>query len=149
MKQKNIEKLIYQKIDDRLKNNSNNLKDIEYYSQSVHAWYLSSLEMDKSILTFSMAGLGFLITLITTGFIDRLCSFIFFIIAAVSFLITVVMVIWIFSLNKAYLECVIHERDCSYLGLGTKDTIAVVSFLLGVVFSIVLALLVAIPKINI
>ena len=41
-------------------------KKIEFYAASVAAWYESSLEHDKSLLTLSAGGIGLLITLLTT-----------------------------------------------------------------------------------
>ena len=41
-------------------------KDVEYYASSVNAWFNTSLEHDKSILTLAAGGLGLFITLLTT-----------------------------------------------------------------------------------
>lgn len=42
------------------------LKDVEFYSASVTAWYNSAFEHDKSILTLSSGGIALLVTLLTT-----------------------------------------------------------------------------------
>ena len=71
-------------------------KDIEFYSQSVNAWYLTALEKDKAIFVFSMAGIGFMIALLTAKVIDNYLTLVLLCLATVSFLISTITIIYIF-----------------------------------------------------
>ncbi len=123
-------------------------KSIEFYSQSVNAWYLTSLEKDKAIFVFSMAGIGFMIALLTAKVIDNYLTLVLLCLATASFLISIITVIYIFGLNKQYLNNVMNSKSSSHIKLNSKDTIAMVSFIVGIVFSIVLGIIIAINNID-
>jgi hypothetical protein len=85
-------------------------KELEFYSQAVSAFFLTSLELDKSYLTISVAALGFWITLIATlkeGLFVSTFGVVFCVISLLAFAATCLLVLNIFHFNKdAILEIV-------------------------------------------
>lgn len=166
MKQEEIVNIVNEIISDHLKKeeqNQRNIKDkllkeqeeimkaksIEFYSQSVNAWYLTALEKDKAIFVFSMAGIGFMIALLTAKeVINNYLTLILLCVATVSFLVSILTVIYIFGLNKECLNNVMNSKSSSHIKLNNKDTIAMVSFIVGIVFSIVLGIIIAINNLE-
>ena len=108
-------------------------KDTEFYAASVNAWFGSALEHDKSLLTLSAGGIGLLITLMTTIGIHSIESLILYTLSLISFVTCLFSVLYIFRKNKKYLERMLKKEppfDLSFL-----DTIAMSSFVLGVLFA--------------
>ncbi len=108
-------------------------RDTEFYSASVNAWYVSALEHDKSLLTLSAGGIGLLITLMTTIGIHSIESLILYTLSLISFVTCLFSVLCIFRKNQKYLERVLKKETPSDLSL--LDTIAMSSFVLGVLFA--------------
>lgn len=111
-------------------------KDIEFYSASVSAWYNSSLEHDKSLLTLSAGGIGLLIS-----FGDDLksqWSFILYILAIVSFIVSLISVLLIFQGNKNHIIKLFGGEDFDNPYLAWMDKIAMWSFALGVIFAAII-----------
>ena len=46
--------------------NINNAKEVAYYTALVDAWINTKMERDKSLLSLATAGIGLLVTLLTT-----------------------------------------------------------------------------------
>ncbi len=126
----------------------NKAKHIEFHSQSVNAWYMTALEKDKSIFIFSMAGIGFMISLLTAKVVDSYLILILLCFSVLFYLIATVTIIYIFGLNKKYLHHIMNGTDKSHIKLKNKDTIAIVSFFIGILFSIVVGLMIAFETIN-
>lgn len=111
-------------------------KSIEFYAASVNAWYTSALEHDKSIFGLAAGGIALLITLLTTIGFDGATTVTLFIVAVLSFLVTLGSLLWVFRLNQDYIE--------KTLAVGTLvvdpklqllDRAARWSFLVGVLFA--------------
>ncbi len=146
--EKDVEKKKLEELEKKEKNKVIEAKHIEFHSQSINAWYMSSLEKDKSILTLSVAGIGFMITLLTTKEIDSYLIFTLFCLSILSFLISIIFIIYIFDLNKKYLTNVLHNKDNSCIKLKNKDLVAITSFFCGIIFSIILGITIAVGSIN-
>lgn len=105
-------------------------KNIEFYSQSYSALYNTALEQDKSILTLSLAGLGFLISNIPqqTILYERILYFI----ATTLFIVSAVTILLIFDGNKKYIREIVSDNEESEESENTKlkklDNIARYSF---------------------
>ncbi|MDG3424718.1 hypothetical protein P5E72_24885, partial [Vibrio parahaemolyticus] len=86
-------------------------KYVEFNSQSYASFYNTKLEKDKSILTLSVAGLGFLITF--TNVAEKLGAFAYvaFLLAALAYLFCVFNVITIFEKNALYIIEVTTDPD--------------------------------------
>lgn len=122
-------------------------KEIELYSASVAAWFNSSLEYDKSLLTLSTAGVGLLITLLTTTDKVTILSLTFYIAALFFFLLCISCILLILSRNKKRIEK--HFSDPNYNSdplLRNVDTLAVVTFALGAAFSVAIGITAAVSS---
>lgn len=124
-------------------------KLIEFNSQSYASFYNTKLEKDKSILTLSVAGLGFLITF--TNFANKLStfSFIAFILSAIAYIICIFNVINIFEKNALYIIEITNDSDKAEeleLTLRKHDKIAIYSFYIGILLSFIVGLSTAIPS---
>ena len=109
-------------------------KSIEFYSESVSAWYLTKIEKDKSLLTMSVAAIGLLITLITS--LDNPTAWVA-VIAIFSFIVCSGSIILIFEQNANYIQSIILNKNKKYQKLKYLDTIANWSFMLGIIISLV------------
>ncbi len=126
----------------------NTKKNIEFHSQSVNAWYMSSLERDKSILTISSGGIGVMITLLTTTGINSYLTFSFFCLSIFFFLISILVIINVFGLNKKYITDVLSGDNVDDTKINFLDKIAIISFILGIIFTIIIGITVAVDKLN-
>lgn len=118
-------------------------KYVEFNSQSYASFYNTKLEKDKSILTLSVAGLGFLVTFTNLAGEMFLFSYAALIIAAFSFLICIYNVVTIFEKNALYIIEVTTDSDKSgelEIQLRRHDKIAIYSFYTGIFLSFVLGM---------
>jgi preprotein translocase subunit SecG len=123
-------------------------KEIEFYSQSVNAWYLSALERDKSILTLSYVGIGFLITLMTNKGIENYYVLLLYALSMFCFIVSIITIIIIFEHNQKYIENIVNKADNSNSKLSYKDKVAFRSFVLGIILMVVVSIVVAIISLN-
>lgn len=124
-------------------------KLIEFNSQSYASFYNTKLEKDKSMLTLSVAGLGFLITF--TNFTSKLgmFSFIAFIFSALAYIVCIFNVVSIFDKNALYIIEIINDSDQVEEienKLKRQDKTAIFSFYIGILLSFVVGLSTAIPS---
>lgn len=120
-------------------------KEIEYYASSVNAWFNTSLEHDKSILTLAAGGIGLLITLLTTIGLSSAEALVLYIGAIASFLVALVSVLIVFRHNRTYIEQVLAgNASGNDPVLAKADSIALLAFGLGVVFTAVIGIATAI-----
>lgn len=120
-------------------------KNIEYYAASVAAWYESSLEHDKSLLTLSAGGIGLLITLLTTVGLDTAEALVLYAGAIISFVVSIISVLGVFRENKRYIEDVLAGKNQTTDPILSKlDGTAIWSFAIGVVFTAVIGISAAI-----
>jgi hypothetical protein len=116
-------------------------KTIQFYGASVNAWFNTALEHDKSILALSAAGIGLLITLLTTTGLASAEALLLYVGAIVSFLLSIICVLFIFNRNKAYIEEVVTgSKKGSDPFLTKLDLAALGAFGAGVVFSVLIGL---------
>lgn len=111
------------------------LKSVEYYAGLVNAWVNTKFEHDKSLLTLSAGGIGLLITLLPTNSVNSIESLILYVLALFSFIVCLGALLWIFKRNAKHLKNVIRGVENNDPILSFLDTTALVSFLLGVLFS--------------
>lgn len=119
----------------------NVLKDVEYYSATVNAWYNSSLEHDKSLLTLSTGGIGFLITILTTIGASSNCQLVLYALAILAFATCLIAILRIFNANKIHLESIVQNiAQPDDPKLKKLDTIAFYSFILAIIISAIIGL---------
>lgn len=120
-------------------------KKIEFYAASVSAWYESSLEHDKSLLTLSAGGIGLLITLLTTVGLGTSEALVLYVGAISSFVVALISVLRVFRGNQKHIEDILSGKNPSTdPALSRLDATAIWSFGLGVVFTAVIGISAAI-----
>jgi hypothetical protein len=115
------------------------LTGVEFQSQSYASFYNTTMEKDKSILTLSVAGIGFLLTLLQFSKSLMYYELVFFLIAAVSYLTSIYSVISIFGKNSAFIVELVNKRDISVkqYQLDILDKTAIRSFYLAIVMTVI------------
>lgn len=122
-----------------------NQKRVEYYSASVNAWFNTSLEHDKNLLTLSAGGIGLLLTLLTTVGLSSAEALVLYIGAIVSFVVALVAILIVFRRNRTHIEDILSGKSTSNDPLLTKlDTTALWAFGIGVLFTAIIGLAAAI-----
>lgn len=120
-------------------------KEVEYYASSTNAWFNTSLEHDKSVLTLAGGGIGLLITLLTTVGLSSEEALVLYVGAIASFLIALVSVLIVFRRNRTYIEQVLMgQAGATDPILARADSIAMWAFGVGVVFTAVIGIATAI-----
>lgn len=118
-------------------------KYVEFYSQSYASFYNTTMEKDKSILTVSAGGIGFLITLINFSKRIEIFEYIIFLFASLAFILSILVIIHIFGKNAEYIislttesdNC--DEKDCR---LRILDKISTYAFTIGMILSLSLGI---------
>jgi len=81
-----------------------NEKENIYYSTMINAWINTRMERDKSVLTLSAAGVGLLVSLLTSVGASSGFEIIFYIFSFIGFLVATFSALYIFKLNADYVE---------------------------------------------
>lgn len=120
-----------------------------YYSNLLTAWFNTKLEHDKSIFTLSAGGIGLLIGLITTKGVNSPESLLLFIGATTCFIACLIMLLLIFKENASYIEKVLENSNTKENHLLQKlDKLTILSFLLGIIFTSIIGISMAISSMN-
>lgn len=131
------------KVPDSVSNEDiNKLCEVEFKSQSYASFYNTKMEKDKSILALSVAGLGFLITLLKLSDTLSIYDMSFFALATVSFLTAIYSIITVFEKNAEFIIDLVQNKDIEVKQhvLSTLDNRAIVAFYLAIVFSLLLGI---------
>jgi hypothetical protein len=123
-------------------------KSVAYFSALVNAWLQTRAEKDKSLLTISTAAIGVLITFLVSKMIVTVPVFIVFISALFSFLVCAISVIAIFSSNADHIEEVIDSGKKRSKLLFVLDGIAYISFIVGLVLTLIIGIIVGIQNLS-
>lgn len=86
-------------------------KDIAYYSAILNARISTNMERDKAILTLSSAGIGLIVTLLTTVGVSNLLNAFLLASAIIAFLAAIWFAIIIFEFNGDYLDADLDEDE--------------------------------------
>ncbi|EOG1477307.1 hypothetical protein ACK3GY_004802, partial [Vibrio parahaemolyticus] len=131
-------------FEDGVKMEQNN----DFNAAALNAWYATKLERDKHLFSISSVGLGLLVTLATTIGFNSIYAAIMFCLAVFAFLACICAVLWIFNANADHLVKVVAGSDEPSQLLSILDRTAWISFLLGMVFSVILGVFSAIDNVN-
>lgn len=116
-------------------------KRVAYYSAAVGAWFTTSLEHDRGLLTLSAAGIGLHLTLLTTVGLTSSEALVLYIGAILSFTASLLAILRIFRANQKHIEDIIASRvSGTDPALGRLDLFAIVSFGTGVVLTAVVGI---------
>lgn len=121
-----------------------NGKKIEYFSQSYAAFVNTRLEKDKSLLTLSVAGLGFIVSKLPSAQSSTPLQYILFTFCAFSFLTCILYILKIFDQNAEYLQSIISKKppwhnESLKTQLDKSDKYSTYSFISGVITTIIYA----------
>lgn len=133
----------------KIEEEKNKLKEIEYASAGYNAWFNSALEHDKSLLTLSAGGIGVLASLMASVGIKSAESLVLYIAAILFFFISLVVVLFIFARNKKHIENVLRGNDNSDIWLIFADRIALFSFGIGALLTVIIGISSAISSYSI
>lgn len=121
--------------EDKLKNE----KEVAYYSALVNAWINTKMERDKTLLILSSAGVGILVTLLSTIGVSNCFGIVSYVLAFFSFMCTMIILVIVFDKNSKHIEEVLKGNKESDPKLDLLDKISFYSFILGAIFSIIVA----------
>ena len=107
-------------------------KEVAFYAATVGAWLNTNFELDKSLLTLSTGAIGLLVTLLTTIGATSVEGLV------LSFLVCVVSILLVFKRNAIHHQEIISERQTSDPLLKSLDTLAAISFVFGVVLTLLI-----------
>ena len=113
-------------------------KEIEFYAATVGAWLNTKFELDKSLLTLSTGAIGLLVTLLTTIGATSVEGLVLYFVALLSFLVCVVSILLVFKRNAKHLEGIVSETESSDPLLKSLDTSATISFVFGVILTLII-----------
>lgn len=119
-----------------------NQKQFQYYSALYTAWLTTKLEKDKGFLVLSAGGIGLLVTLLTISGALSYFTLILFSLAALSFLICLISTLCIFDKNATFLGNIATDKSTKSTQNNLKklDMLSQYSFIIGIIFSFVIAL---------
>jgi hypothetical protein len=115
-------------------------KSIEFYSQLINAWFQYRMEFDKSIMTLSIAGIGVLITFMSTFGIKNVncCILALYIMSILFFISTIILILIIFILNTNQINKYLQKNESS-INLRWYDYFIRISFIVASVLTIILS----------
>ena len=82
-------------------------KEIAYFQELISAWTATRMENDKQVLTLSALAIGLLVTFRSE--IDDVLAFCVWLLAGVSFLVSILLILLVFRQNSDYIAQIIRE----------------------------------------
>jgi len=116
-------------------------KEVAYYSALVQAWITTRLDQDKTIITLSSAGIGLIVTLLTTVSSINFAAIILYILSTFGFSVAIISSTTILGKNSKYLEQVIKGKRGSDPYLRYWDAARNIGFYAGIVFLIMIGIM--------
>lgn len=113
-------------------------KRVAYYAACVESWFVTRMELDKSLLTLSAGGVGILVGFLSDAGLRSVESLILYILSLIGFLICIASVLYVLKANSGYLEQINQACDDDKQSpataklLSALDAIAIMSFSLAV-----------------
>ena len=91
-------------------NSESDSKDVAFYTATVQAWVTTRMEKDRTTLNLSAAGIGLLVTLLTTVGPSSHSELLLYGLAGTCYASAIVVALLVFDRNSHYLEEVIKSR---------------------------------------
>lgn len=115
-------------------------KRVAFYNNLVNAWIQTRMEVDKTLIVISSAGIGFLITLLAKKGVDCITELVVYMIAFFAFFITIALCIFIFHRNSSYIQNLLNAPDTKANDalLDVLDWAAKLIFALAMIFTLVI-----------
>lgn len=122
-------------------------KAVAYYGAAVTAWFTTSLEYDKNLLTLSAAGIGLHLTLLTTVGLKSAEGLVLYIGAILCFTAALLTVLRVFRLNQKHIEEIVSSKvSGTDPALGRLDLFGIVNFGIGVVLTAIVGISTAVSS---
>jgi len=124
--------------------NTDNAKDqktVQFHAALYNGWIQTRMEKDKSLLTLSGGAIALLITLLSALKTINISQFIIAIVAIACFIISLFCLIAIFQYNAEHLQKVATNKESSNSLLSALDKIVVITFSIGIILSLIFALI--------
>jgi hypothetical protein len=126
----------------------NQQKEIVYYQTLLSAYSENSFEKDRSLLTLSGGAIGLLITLLTTVGVSSSAELVLYILTFLFFGICIVLLLYVFNLDKAYLLKIANKEVIDDKKLIIFDHAIFILFLVGIVLFSSIGIVAGINQIN-
>jgi hypothetical protein len=115
-------------------------KNIAHYSVLLSAWIQTRMERDKTLVTLSLAGVGFLITIVNVVGLNSNLSAVLFAVSFLGFMLTIWSSLEIYERNAKHLERELRgaeaTRDQKPLKLEQFDKLSKWAFLIAALCAI-------------
>lgn len=115
-------------------------KRVAFYTSLVNAWIQTRMEVDKTLIVISSAGIGFLITLLNNKGVACATGFVVYLAAFLSFFVVIVLCIVILQRNSSYIKTLLNNPDAKDSYLDTIDIVAKVFFALALIFTLIIGI---------
>ena len=115
-------------------------KRVAFYTSLVNAWIQTRMEVDKTLIVISSAGIGFLIALLTNKGVACTAIFVIYLAAFFSFFVVIVLCILILQRNSSYIATLLNNPDAKDPYLDAFDHVAKAFFALALIFTLIIGI---------
>lgn len=123
-------------------------KEVSFYNALVNTWIQTNMELDKTLITISAAGIGLLVTLLSTAGVSSYWHIAAYFVAFGLFITTILTCVKILRKNAKHIEQVLKGNDAEDKSLKALDRIADFCFSLALVFLMTIGVISAIDKLS-
>lgn len=108
-------------------------KNVAHYSVLLQAWIQTKMERDKTLVTLSAAGIGLLVTILTTTGVLKEWEILLYLGAFIGFLVTIWTSIKIYELNSQHIENELRQDSAKLIELEKYDRRSIRFFIFGAI----------------
>lgn len=118
-------------------------KNITHYSVLLQAWIQTKMERDKTLVTLSAAGIGLLVTILTTTGVLKEWEILLYLGAFIGFLVTIWTSIKIYELNSQHIENELKQDSAKLIELEKYDRRSIRFFIFGAICACIIGIVAA------
>ncbi len=123
-------------------------KKVAYYSTLVNSWVQTRMEVDKTLIIISSAGIGFLVTLIGNQGIGCLTDFVVYVVALVSFIVVIICCVLVFQRNAVHIEVLIENPETKDPYLDFLDNAAKFFFAVALMLTLIIGVSIGLNQLH-
>ena len=123
-------------------------KNIEHYSVLLQAWIQTKMESDKTLVTLSAAGIGLLVTILTTAGVRRIWEVLLYLGSFAGFLTTIWTSLTIYQLNSKHIETELKQSTGQDLKLEKYDKRSKRAFIFGAICACLIGVVAATNEVS-
>lgn len=86
-------------------------KNIAFYSVLLETWIENRMERDRTLVTLSAGGIGLLVTIIAAFGIRSICELVFYGMAIIGFVVTIILALVIYQKNSKEIEASLRGTE--------------------------------------